>query len=715
MKHRLAPHSHLLCLLLLSYPLHQVNCQDSKVDYRFAPLFWQSTICLPDDPYKTLVDEHGNLLIHTLPLKQSGEPRTRIGIDISDQAEWAGQHLLSARIPIVITQKNTSGLDITEEAFSVTRIPDQVIRSAAPLPDEAGMDRGAGREKPRNDVILVKVSNRSNQTRSFAPVIRINSPLPVLFSGNIFRLNNREKVGFTLPVDPSSLITSEKETRISLVPLTLPPGQSLSFAVVHYGGGAMADWPETLDEVVKCRNESEAFWRSANLPYNRITVPDPGIQDLIDASIRNIWQSREIKNGLPAFQVGPTCYRGLWIVDGAFLLEAATILGTGAEAHNGVIYNLSFQKEDGRFEVMEKYWKENGIIVWTAIRHAMLTQDKSWLESVWPKLVRAMEYVVKLREESRKDDSPLNDGLMPAGTIDGGLNFGQEYTNVFWNLLGMKSFINAANWLGRKAEAERWEQVYSEFYASFREAARRDMLKDPAGNAYLPTLMGAEGAKPLPQKAQWSFCQAVYPGQLFESDDPLVSGNLAMLERTEQEGMVYGTGWDAKGFWNYFASFYGHAWLWEGNGKKAAEILYAFANHASPLLAWREEQSPKGEPYKKVGDMPHNWASAEFIRLAVHLLALDRGNELHLFEGLPAAWTRPGMVTRLDGVATPFGPLTMELRIAKNGKSAGLQVNPLTDPACKKIIVHTTRWAQDQEYLSLDPKRTNRITIKIKE
>ena len=42
-------------------------------------------------------------------------------------------------------------------------------------------------------------------------------------------------------------------------------------------------------------------------------------------------------------------------------------------------------------------------------------------------------------------------------------------------------------------------------------------------------------------------------------DDPLVAGNMAMLEATEREGMVFGTGWDAAGIWNYFASFYGHA------------------------------------------------------------------------------------------------------------------------------------------------------------
>lgn len=703
----------LIYLVFLWYPVYQANGQDLKADFRYAPPFWQSTICLPDDPYKTLVDEHGNLMIHTLPVSQYGEPRTLIGIDITNDAEWAGQHLISARIPIVITKKKLPNLEITEETFLVTRIPDKEIAMAIPLAEETEMNRGAGKENPRNDVILVRVRNTSDQARSLAPIIRINSSLPVHLRENQIELNNREKLGFTLPLDSSSLKTSEKETRVKLMPVTIGPGQSLTFAVILYGGGAFTAWPETLDEAIQCRNEAESFWKSVNLPYNRITVPDPEIQNLIDASIRNIWQSREIKNGLPAFQVGPTCYRGLWIVDGAFLLEAATILGTGTEARNGVMYNLSFQKEDGRFEVMEKYWKENGIIVWTAIRHAMLTQDKAWLESVWPKLERAMEFVVKLREESLKDDSPLNDGLMPAGTIDGGLNFGQEYTNVYWNLLGMKTFIQAANWLGKKAEAQHWGQVYTDFYSCFRESAKRNMRRDPNGNAYLPTLMGEEGANTLPQKAQWSFCQAVYPGQLFDSNDPFVTGNLVMLEATEREGMVYGTGWDTKGLWNYFASFYGHAWLWQGNGQKAAKTLYAFANHASPLLAWREEQSPKGEPYKKVGDMPHNWASAEFIRLTVHLLALDRGNELHLFEGLPVEWTRPGMVTRLDGVATPFGPLTMELKVANNGKSALLRVNPLSDRSCTKIMVHTTGWALNKEPISLDPKKANKITIKI--
>ena len=268
-----------------------------------------------------------------------------------------------------------------------------------------------------------------------------------------------------------------------------------------------------------------------------------------------------------------------------------------------------------------------------------------------------------------------------------------DYSNDYWNLLGLRSFIEAARWLGKTDEAAARQKDYDDFMAVFQKAAKRDLTKDGRGNPYLPILMGEAGKKQLPQRAQWSFCQAVYPGQLFRKEDALVAGNLAMLKTTEREGMVFGTGWDAAGLWTYFASFYAHAWLWQGDGRKAAQILYAFANHATPVLDWREEQSLRGEKFRKVGDMPHNWASAEFIRLTVHLLALDRRDELHLFEGLPVEWTKSGMVTKLDGIATPFGKLTLELKTSADGKTAKLHIEPLADDSCRKIIVHLSGWA----------------------
>ena len=53
-----------------------------------------------------------------------------------------------------------------------------------------------------------------------------------------------------------------------------------------------------------------------------------------------------------------------------------------------------------------------------------------------------------------------------------------------------------------------------------------------------------------------------------------------------------------------------------GQREKAADYLYAFANHASASRVWREEQPVRETHSAEIcGDMPHNWASVEFIRL----------------------------------------------------------------------------------------------------
>jgi hypothetical protein len=170
----------------------------------------------------------------------------------------------------------------------------------------------------------------------------------------------------------------------------------------------------------------------------------------------------------------------------------------------------------------------------------------------------------------------------------------------------------------------------------------------------------------------------------------------------------------ANGVWNYFASFYAHGWLWLGQGQKAAHTLYDFANHASPLLAWREEQMPAGEGDAVCGDMPHNWASAEFIRLVRHLLILERGEELHLFEGLPPAWIRPGKSIRVRGAVTEFGPVSLELRVAADGATATLTLDPPKRNRPKRIVVHQAAWSGGPDTLQLATDRPTKWIIALK-
>lgn len=578
---------------------------------------------------------------------------------------------------------------------------------------DCGVDRTPMARPPaRHDVLLVTLQNTGSRPAELRPTLTLESTSPISSSLDARSISLGEPTVVFLPAAYQTAERTETKLVARFAPVRLEPGQSHKLVFV-VGRGVWTERPAaTVAEAEAALAAAVGYWQRLGLPYDRIVVPDPAVQAQLEAAIRNIYQAREIKQGLPAFQVGPTCYRGLWVVDGSFLLEAITYLGRAEEARAGIRYLLSFQRPDGGIMLIDGHWKETGIALWAVTRHARLTGDQAWLRQVWPKVQAAVAYIRQLRQRPAK--GAPNEGLIPDGFSDGGLaDQVPEYTNVYWSLVGLKAAAEAAEWLGLEAEAAAWRREYDDFYAAFRRAAQRDMKTDDQGHRYLPIRM-ARGEGIPPQKAQWAFLHAVFPGKLFGPDDPLVRGNLSLLEAVECQGLVRDTGWLKNGLWTYFGSFYAHGWLWLGQGQKAARTLYAFANHASPLLCWREEQMPVGQGEAVVGDMPHNWASAEFIRLVRHCLVLERGNELHLFEGLPAGWIRPGAVLRLKQVATEFGPVSLQLRVAQDGRSAELSLNPPQRSPAHKIVVHLTGWSGQTGLLELPAQQPVRRTIRLK-
>ncbi len=105
---------------VLAIPVATAAAASTTVDFRYSPPEWQTAICLPDDPHKSLVDRSGELLYH---YGQGGrEFATRIGVEVTGGSVWQKQELLSPRVPIVRTWRTAGGLEILEEAFAVTRI-----------------------------------------------------------------------------------------------------------------------------------------------------------------------------------------------------------------------------------------------------------------------------------------------------------------------------------------------------------------------------------------------------------------------------------------------------------------------------------------------------------------------------------------------------------------------------------------------------------------
>ena len=59
--------------------------------------------------------------------------------------------------------------------------------------------------------------------------------------------------------------------------------------------------------------------------------------------------------------------------------------------------------------------------------------------------------------------------------------------------------------------------------------------------------------------------------------------------------------------------------------------------------------------------MPHNWASAEFIRLVRHLLVFERGDDLELLPAVPKHWLATGKSIRVESTPTRFGRVDLHV------------------------------------------------------
>ena len=492
-----------------------------------------------------------------------------------------------------------------------------------------------------------------------------------------------EEAGYTLYLPHGEADTRQALRYLVRFPQQGQPAEALT-AMIEDPDGLLAEVRE--------------FWKRwkpfGTLPWS---YPDRHGEFLI-ACARNIQQAREVKNDRVVFEVGPTMYRNLWIVDGNFLLEAARYLGYDKEADQGLLAEWAKQLPSGQIVAGGggEHWKDTAIAIFTLVRQCELKQNWQMFKELEPNVHRAIDFLTQLRNQARSGDSTNGRyGLLAPGFADGGIGgVRSEFTNTVWTLAGLKAVIGAGDRLGMNFQAA--SDFYRELRASFMDAAKAEMVRHPDGFEYLPMLAHDHPLwndpdpwnRPRPQTAQWALSHAIYPGLVFDRNGPIVRGHIALMQSCTEEDVPAETGWLwHQGIWNYNASFAAHVYLWAGLADWADRTFRGFLNHASPLYCWREEQPLQralvGQDW---GDMPHNWASAECVRYLRHMLVLEDGPAMRLLEGV-AINLDSASVFSLEQSPTRFGRVT--LRLEPLDKNKGWKLDFAIEPglAPEKVVL----------------------------
>ena len=179
---------------------------------------------------------------------------------------------------------------------------------------------------------------------------------------------------------------------------------------------------------------------------------------------------------------------------------------------------------------------------------------------------------------------------------------------MLWTLIGLNEIARVANRVGHADRLEHITTLFDSLMAAFRASADRHMESLDDGTPYLPTRIPGESGdharledfsgEPAPwhrinpATATYALAHAIYPGELFDSDDPLTRNLLHLVDLIDNEqGIPENIDWlKYKAVIPYFSSFYAHVWLCAGRPDKALDYIYAFANHAARTRVWREEQ-----------------------------------------------------------------------------------------------------------------------------
>lgn len=640
---------------------------DTPVDFRYAPADFQSTICFPDDAEKTVLGKRGDLRYDfpSSPFAGIDQFGTIVEFSLAGMGRdaWREQRMEAPGVPIVHTRLERAAASFDLIAFATRR-------------------EGEGRV----DNVLMEIRPKAGEVLA-APMVRIGSCEQYKLGESSGKIINVLKGEDAKPATPwMSCIPLNAfpstgdlfwwqdeggyELRLEHGTAKVDAPLRYLFRIAQNGAGKM-ETAVSPDDLLK---ELREYWRNWRAFGGQVDWSVPGAKgDFLVACARNIQQAREVKDGHLVFEVGPTVYRGMWIVDGNFLLEAARYLGYDEDVDKGLLSEWTHQVASGQIiaSAGKEHYKDTAIAMFTLVRACELKQDWGLLRQLAPQVGHAIEFLIALRDEARKGNSPNGKyGILAPGFPDGGIGgVHDEFTNTLWALAGLRAVVRANKNL-RLADLNRAAGFYAELKSAFDNAARNEMVADPRGFRYLPMLMREDPAmrenawdRPRPQSAQWALSQTIFPGEVFAKDSAIVRGHIALMQACTQEDIPAETGWlHHEGVWTYNAAFVAEVYLWAGLRDWAHRTFTGYLNHASPLHAWREEQPLQTALLGMLwGDMPHNWASAECVRYLRHALVLEDDQKLRILDGLAAEDARLRQPFALTETPTRFGRIALEV------------------------------------------------------
>lgn len=406
-------------------------------------------------------------------------------------------------------------------------------------------------------------------------------------------------------------------------------------------------WRVSFD---KRKDEQAATWERELNGSANLDLGDGSIQRLFEASRSALLQLQDGEFLSP----GPYLYHHFWFRDAAPMLKALDVLGFPHRVRRVIDGFPKRLTSEGFFRAPGGEWDSNGAVLWTISEHYRFTRSLLWLKQLYPTLVRAGRWIVRMRSSTRHTGS-THGGLMPKslsaehlGTVD------QYYWDSFWSLAGLRALTDMARETQHDADARSFGKealgLEQDLLASFRAVEQR--LGAP--------LIPSTPFRPFDESAIGSI-SCVYPLNLF---DPSVPQPQETVKRIADRFL------DERGFYHpivhsgynaYLTLQVAHAFLHNGEIDRAWKTADSMFRQATSTYTYPEAIHPKTGG-GAMGDGHHGWAAAEVVLFLRNCLLREQGNGIELFAGAGPRLLMKGRDLRIIAAPTAFGKINVSLK-----------------------------------------------------
>jgi hypothetical protein len=512
--------------------------------------------------------------------------------------------------------------------------------------------------EPKLSMTLRSHYNRVSSTDARVLDVQPTTPTMVAAYTVVLAPHESRALDFKMPLLPIKADTAEFQEAVAA-----------DFAKEHAATVAM--WQQTLDRGMK------------------IEVPETKVSDTFAASLVYDLMALNDSNGETVQTVNDFQYHRFYLRDAADFVRMYDATGYSDIAARVLSFFPSRQQPDGNFLSQPGQYDGWGEALWAFGEHYRRTHDLAFANSIYPHVVRAVDWLVQARAAD-----PLH--IMPKSDVRDNEYVAAHLTGYnFLALDGLQAAIELANATGHVADAKRFQQEYDDYHRTF--FALLDTATRVNGGA-IPPALDAKGWG----GTDWGNLLSVTPVQQLDPHDPRVTATLSRSQAHYQEGITTYTEPDDGQFLHHYLTIKNTLTeLVRDEQQQAVREFYAELLHTSSTHAGFEYAiRPWGSRDFEGNLAPHGWFAADYRNLLRNMMLREDGDTLHLLSAISPEWIGSGKTIRVERAPSTFGMTDFTLRTTSD-RSAMLEIKNTWQSVPRSLVLHIS-WFMQVESASAD-------------